>query len=108
MLNYAVERKSEFITELMNNQKIDKPSKEKCLESSMKTVNHSDKSLINYFNNLNINKNTDNEDKENDSNFNNISNMNKLIHHTQSLNLERLKKIDNKSNVKIIFEKLEN
>ena len=105
MLNYGVERKSEFITESINNEKPEKSKKEK--DNSIKS-GYSENVLINDFKNLKINKSEDIEDKENDYNIVNKSSINNRINHLQSLNLDRLKKIENKSNVKILFDKLEN
>jgi hypothetical protein len=107
MLNYSIERKSQFITEAYEQEKQENIKKELEIEN-LTRLNLTEKNLIKEFNNMTLNKTYDSENKENNSTaFNTSQKINRNYYNT-ILNIERLKRIERKANIRLLFDKLDN
>jgi hypothetical protein len=126
MLNYAIPRKSVFINEPLDVEKFEREKKEKDIQNLMRVNIVEEKSLVKEFKQMSLNVSRslcfETEDKENEPpsenitfNVGNNTNTtcssvvnNSTNYYTSTLNFERLKRIENKRNVKALFNILDN
>jgi hypothetical protein len=127
MLNYATPRKSVFVNEPFNSVKFEKEKKEKDIQNLMKVNIIEEKSLVKDFKSLNLNEKVNRSlcfdfDKENEPDVQNIvdntittgssvlisTSLNNTNYYSSILNFDRLKRIENKKNVKTLFNFLDN
>ena len=98
MLNYVTKRKTDITSLKMS--KVE--SKQFCLISEMEQLNLNKKDSLNGYYSLNVSKSS-NSEKENVKNSFNDS----IVTSSDTLNFEILKKIENKTQVKMLFNKLD-